>query len=206
MSDELYSGMLLYRNVKVSRAIPQYLIARPKPRYSDQARNDGVLFLNEPIYEHYQSFDRYKEDLVSIIGVLVRQFSKVYFKFHPRESQHVRNLIGAALANFERIEYYPFENPIEFSIGRLPVGFACSYISTALLNLCQRDIEPIFIYVLLPDLKDKPIFVRATEALEQVGYRFPSDWTTVSPSFKSGLCGQSSSIGAKALADFVVGK
>ena len=202
MDDGLLSGMLLYRNVQIKRNIPQHIIARPASHSADPGRSNNVLFLNEPIYQHYQPFAEYQLDLVKVMSILGKQFPRVYFKFHPREGGAVRDRIRAALAQFKSIEYWPTDLPVEFSVGNVSVGFACSYISTALLNLCQRSIEPIFIYRLLPSLRDKPIFVRATEMLQELGYQFPDDWNAVRPTFRSGLCGDLSADGTQTLMDF----
>jgi hypothetical protein len=203
MDDALISAMLLYRNVQIKRAISQHLIVRPASLNSGLGRIDSVLFLNEPIYQHYQPFAEYQKDLVKVISTLANQFRRTYFKFHPRESDDMRLRIRAALAHIEMIEYWPTDLPVEVSVGSAAVGFACSYISTGLLNLCQRSIEPIFIYCLLPSLRDNPIFARATEVLQELGYQFPKDWSAVNPTFRSGLCDDLAADGATTLTDFL---
>jgi len=203
MDDRLLSGMLLYRNVQIKRDIPQHLIARPVFDGGATGARNNIVFLNEPIYQHYQSFSEYKADLVNVIAALVQRFPKVYFKFHPRESEAVRTQIRATLVGFESMEYWPGDLSVEFSIDDRAVGYACSYISTGLLNLCARSIEPIFIYCLLPSLRNLSIFVRATETLKDLGYRFPADWNAVRPTFQSGLCGKPLSTAGKTLMDFV---
>jgi alpha-2,8-polysialyltransferase (POLYST) len=203
MDDRLLSGLLLYKSVQIKRDIPQHLIARPVFAGGDTGTRNNVVFLNEPIYQHYQTFSEYRADLVHVIAALVERFPKVYFKFHPRESEAVRAQIRAALAGFDSMEYWPGDLSVEFSIDDRAVGYACSYISTGLLNLCARSIEPIFIYGLLPSLRDLPIFVRATETLKELGYRFPADWNAVRPTFQSGLCDKPLSNAGKTLMNFV---
>jgi len=160
------------------------------------------VFLNEPIYQHYQPMERYLTDLVHIVAMLTARFEKVHFKFHPRETAAARERIHAALANFESLEYWRSDLPVEFALEEFPERFACSYISTALLNLCQFGIEPIFVYQLLPDLRDEPMFLRATETLRQLGYRFPESWDAISPFFSSGICQKLPMAGAKTLLNF----
>lgn len=187
MNDRLLDGVCLYRTVKIARKIDFVLIKRPISVELICTQN-SVIFLNECIYDHYQTFENYLVGLESIVKGLCEGFSVVYFKFHPRETNESRQKIKSeVLERYLKLIVIEENVAVEGIIEKYRPAVVASYFSAALLNLQEKGLEPMYLYHLIEDLRDQPIYKIVTSILTEWGYRFPSNFSTINSTYKSGI-------------------
>ncbi|MDP2761376.1 MAG: polysialyltransferase family glycosyltransferase [Sideroxyarcus sp.] len=187
MKDALLDGVCLYRPVKIARRIDAILIKRPVS-VSLNCIQDTVIFLNECIYDHYQSTEKYLSGLDLIVRSLCNGFSVVYFKFHPRELAEWRYKIQQeVLCRYKKLIIIQENVGIESVIEQYRPEVVASYFSAALLNLQEKGVEPLYLYHLIEELRDQPVYKIVTSILEDWGYRFPPDFSSVHSGYKSGI-------------------
>lgn len=187
MPDSFMNGVCLYRPVSISRTIPTIILKRP---FQSQVNStlSRVIFLNEPIYSIYQSAENYMDGLVKIITALCNGFNEVLFKFHPRESFEWRTRIKQKIIiNSPCVKFIEEDTAIEEVVVLYHPSVVASYFSSALLSLCDRGIQPLFLYHLIPDIQNQPIFQETTSVLMELGYHFIQSFSEVNANFKSGL-------------------
>lgn len=187
LHDRHLDGVLLYRQMRINRAIPVSVIARPAlPRLATCPGR--VVFLNQPLYcEHIQSDADYANGLQQILGALCAGYSEVFFKFHPRESYEARARITIEiLQSFPKLRIVEGNQPFEEMIADLQPEAVASYNSTPLLNLTGTGIQPLFVYHLLPDLRQAPSFDAMHALLDAWGYQFASNWSELASGYHAG--------------------
>lgn len=203
MKDAILDGVCLYRPVKIAREIDSILIKRPIS-VSLSSIQDTVIFLNECIYDHYQNPEKYLSGLDIIVRSLCDGFTVVYFKFHPRETNGWRQKI-----KYEVLDRYPEliiikENAgIEEIVEQYRPAVVASYFSAALLNLQEKGVEPMYLYHLIEELRDQPVYIIVTSILEDWGYSFPTDFSSVHSGYKSGIPFEKLNQGAISLLELV---
>lgn len=185
IDDEAIDALLYYRPVLVGRTIRRILISRPTQQI--KTRSDTLLFLNQPLYESYETPKRYLEVLKKAICGLAPQFKNLYFKFHPRDSQDWRERIQACIRSAcPRTIIVQNDHPVEFVIKEYSPKFVASFFSSALMGLAEMGIEPLFLYRLLDLNQSRPI-TTLDKILTELSYEFPINFQQISSDYCSGL-------------------
>lgn len=206
MLDSSIDGVCLYKPVKLNRSIPTKLLRRPyQPQLSSVT--SGVIFLNEPIYDNYQNSENYLDGLEKIIAALCNKFSKVLFKYHPRETDEWREYIKQkVLFRFPKVIVIEENAIVEVIVEQYCPSLVASYFCAALLSLSDRGIEPLYLYHLIPELNGQPIFLETTAVLKEIGYNFVASFAEIDPSFRSGFLHKVTNQSAISLTELVDGK
>lgn len=187
MPDNWMTGSCLYYPVALRRSIPRILLQRPSMAKIRVDPNTAV-FLNEPIYQHYQGTDKYLAGLKLILGGICGRFEKVLFKYHPRESAEWRESIRReVLSQFPNLSLIDEQIGIELLIDRYRPAVAASYFCSALFNIAHRGVEPIYLYHLIPDMACQKIFMETTEILKELNYDFIASFDDIDANYRSGI-------------------
>lgn len=180
--------LCVYRQFASARCIPMVTIRDNTKDFTVTPVTGRVVFLNEPIYDHYQDDEAYLSGLENIIKALTAGYQEVYFKFHPRETQAWRDRIkGQVLRKYSSLQIIERDSPFEMLLGDYAPEALASYFSTPLLNLSGTGVEPLFVYHLLDDLRNQPAFLQLTTLLRQWNYRFARDWGEVRAGYVSSI-------------------
>jgi hypothetical protein len=187
LPDDAIHAIALYQEVRLHRDVPTRRVLRPARKRCD-VRRGSVVFLNERMYDHYQSAEAYVAGLRRLMQTLTRGFASVHFKFHPREPQYWKERIGELLAQeFPSVEIIDRPGTIEAMILDYRPEVLASYFSAGLLSIEYEGIEPLYLYGLLDDLARQPVFAIATRILSAWGYRFPRGDSDVHTGYRSGI-------------------
>jgi hypothetical protein len=187
MADIAIDEIALYRNVPLNRCVSVRHVRRPARKPCD-IRPGSVVFLNERMYDHYQTGDAYLTGLRRLMTALTKGFASVHFKFHPREPESWKTRIRALLSReFPAIEVIEQPGIIEDMIQNYRPAVLASYFSTPLLNIEYEGIEPLYLYHLLDDVRDQPVFSIVSRILGMWGYRFVSSDSEVRSGYRSGM-------------------
>jgi hypothetical protein len=189
LPDNRIDSVLLYYPLKIARTIDVKLLKRPyqKPLHIVPNR---VIFLNEALYEIYQDSGSYLHGLEQIISHLCKAFDEVIFKFHPRETLEWRQKIrDVVLSRYSKVCIIEENFAIEEVIEAYVPSVAASYFCSALLSLCDRGIQPLYLYHLIPEIEKQPVFIETTKILTEMGYIFVKNWSNIDSTYKSGLTG-----------------
>lgn len=178
--------LCVYRKFKPARQIKTEIISSEIEAKKITRTLGRVVFLNECIYDHYQDERSYLQGLDRILEALSAGYSEVFFKFHPRETEEWRERIHSqVIARFAQVQVIQESAPFELLLERYAPEALASYIATPLLNLAGTGVEPLFLFHLLEDLRDQPIFAQLTAVLLHWNYRFVSDWADVRSGYRS---------------------
>lgn len=187
LEDKRLDGLCLYRPLEIVRSLPVFVLRRIRSA-PVEPRRGRVIFLNERMYDDYQTAEQYLERLQSILASLAQGFDEVFFKFHPREEAEWKDRIRALLASQPpSVRIVECERAIEALVEDYRPEVIASYFSTALLNLDGTGIEPMFLYQLLPELASQKVFVQLTALLTQWNYRFVTAWGDARSGYRSGM-------------------
>lgn len=186
--DGMIDALCVYRQLDICRSIPLHVVERIEIPGIVATKPGRVLFLNEDIYNYYQSEDAYLTGLSHILRGLCNGFSEVLFKFHPRENDSWKNRIKSLIAeDTPKVKIIDRTAPAEQILHELAPEALASYFATPLLNLEGTGIQPLYIYHLIPDLKDQPMFRQLTKLLDGWNYHFAPTWQEVRSGYQSGL-------------------
>jgi hypothetical protein len=203
MDEKLLDGVCVYRRVFFERKVTPILIKR-STTVSFTGDKDTVIFLNECIYDHYQTAENYLLGLHSITKGLCDGFAVVYFKFHPRESEKWRRTIQQeVLDKYTRVIVIKEDVVIERIVQQYRPAVVASYFSAALLNLHDLGLEPMYLYHLIDDLRDQPVFRIVTSILEDWGYNFVTNFSCVRSGYISGIPANNRADGAQSIQELV---
>lgn len=181
--------LCVYRYFESARRIRTVIIRDNSLVFVPTPVTGRVVFLNERIYDHYQDDETYLRGLNVICKGLTAGYSEVHFKFHPRETQAWRDRIrDQVLSRYPSIQIIENNLPFELLLEAYAPEALASYFSTPLLNLSSTGIEPLFLYHLLDDLKDQPVFGQLTALLHGWNYRFTQGWDEVRSGYISHIC------------------
>jgi len=177
----LYQDVALHRDVAVRRV-------RKPSRKTCEIRRGRVIFLNERMYDHYQTDDVYLAGLRRLLRALDAGFDDVQFKFHPRETAEWKQRLRGLLASeFPAVQVIDRAGTIEEMILDYRPEVLASYFSAGLLSIDYQGIEPLYLYHLLDDLAHQPVFEIATRILTAWGYRFVDSDDQVRSGYRSGI-------------------
>lgn len=187
LEDECVDGVCLYRPLHIVRALPVHVLIGARANPVDRCRS-RVVFLNERMYDNYQTADQYLDGLQRILTSLSRGFDEVIFKFHPREERAWTDRIRAMLGSqHPAIRIVDDRRAIETMVTEVRPEVIASYFSTPLLNLEGTGIEPMFLYQLLPELASQKLFKQLTALLNQWNYHFVSSWGEARSGYRCGM-------------------
>ena len=187
LPDSAIDAIGLYQDVPLNRDIAIRRVRKPA-RKPCEIRPGSVIFLNERMYDHYQAAEVYLAGLRRIMKALTGGFDSVLFKFHPREPQDWKLRIRELLRNeFPAVEVIDRPGTIEEMILDYRPEVLASYFSAGLLSIEYEGIEPMYLYPLLDDLVDQPVFRIATRILTAWGYRFVASDEGVRSGYRSGI-------------------
>ena len=205
MQDNKLSGILIYQPVTLKRNVRSYLIKRP-PQRKVEVTPRRAIFLNAYIYKLYQNFDDYIIGLQKILNYLCENFDSVFFKFHPSEGESERvEIISKVLKFYPMVKIILDDRAIEEIVDEYKPEVAASHFSAGSFNLLYQGVEPLFLYHLLPDLQQQPIFIAVTEILISLGYNFVDESPLLGRSYSSGLSSNHNSPEAYNLIDYIHG-
>ncbi len=203
MPDDTINGVCTYESVPLLRSIKTILLKRNHNPHLNLI-SGRTVFLNEPIYGVYQNSEEYISGLKNIMEALCRAFDEVFFKYHPRETEEWRLKIrNNVLSKYPNLTILEENSAVETLVGKYRPAVASSYFCSALLSLSQRGIEPLYLYHLLPDLKQQIISREVTAVLGGVGYNYVPSFSEIFSDFKSGLVSRPHEKTAIALAELV---
>ncbi|AXE35835.1 polysialyltransferase family glycosyltransferase [Chromobacterium phragmitis] len=192
LPDDAMDMIALYRDVPLCRGVPTRSVLRPA-RKRCEIRGGSVVFLNERMYDHYQTADAYIAGLRRLMRMLTDGYETVHFKFHPREPQEWKARIGELLAReFPAVGVIDRPGTIEEMILDYRPEALASYFSAGLLSIEHEGIEPLYLYHFLEDLMEQPVFAMASRILRIWGYRF-AGVGDVRAGYHSGIGGAGSS-------------
>ncbi len=89
MDDRYIDNIFLYFNIKLDRKIKTTILTQP---YLKLPTLDAsiALFLNQPLYESYLTDSVYIRIINIEISILLKNYKKVIFKFHPRDHATIK--------------------------------------------------------------------------------------------------------------------
>ena len=187
LPDSSIDAIGLYQDVPLHRDVAMRRVRKPAVKTCD-IRPGSVIFLNERMYDHYQTAEVYLAGLRHLMRMLTDGFASVQFKFHPREPEdwkrRIRELLGR---EFPAVEIIDRPGTIEEMILDYRPEVLASYFSAALLSIEYQGIEPLYLYPLLDDLANQPVFKIATRILTAWGYRFVGSTEEVRSGYRSGI-------------------
>ena len=187
LPDSSIDAIGLYQDVPLHRQGATCRVRKPA-RKSCEIRRGSVLFLNERMYDHYQSGEAYLRGLRRLMKALSDGFESVQFKFHPREpAEWKRRIRELLVSEFPAIELIDRPGTIEEMILDYRPAVLASYFSAGLLSIEYEGIEPLYLYPLLDDLVNQPVFEIATRILTAWGYRFVDSDAEVRSGYRSGI-------------------
>jgi len=193
LPDSSIDAIALYRDAPIYRNIVVHRVAKPTKTPCTICQG-SVIFLNEPLYDYYQSREDYLNGLKKLFDGLTSGFDKVYFKFHPRESFAWRADISALISEHHpNIEIIKNNLSIEEIINTYLPEVLASYFSAALIGIEYEGIEPMYLYHLVDDLANHPTFTSVTQILRSWGYNFVDSVDQIRAGYRSHLCCNSAS-------------
>ncbi|MDC1398234.1 alpha-2,8-polysialyltransferase family protein [Octadecabacter sp.] len=182
--DKLIDFVIYYRSISMQRNITQFIAQYPNQIL--ELNSNTALFVNQPIYEGYLSFDKYSEYLVKAVDSLA-SFEKVYFKFHPREKREIKNKIRSILKHTKQnLIYVNDDDNVEDVARKYKPIVAASFFSSALMSLQAQGVEPVFLYKLFKLDEFGPL-ENLSLVLNELNYNFPESKLEINKNYVSGL-------------------
>ena len=187
LNDSYLDGICLYRDLRISRKVPLYIIKQPH-KIKIIPCFGRVVFLNQPIYNNYiQSRQDYTIGIRKLLKSLLAGFDEVYFKFHPRESEEDKAyIIANILSGFPGIKLVESNAAFELMLSSLKPEVVASYSSAVLWTLSGTGVQPLFLFHLLEDLMLKTSFRITKDLLGKWNYNFPLGHDDVAKGFHAG--------------------
>ncbi|MDY0193879.1 MAG: glycosyltransferase [Aliarcobacter butzleri] len=170
INEKYIDGVLVYLDVSIVRKIKKVLISKnQKAFYLD---NNKAIFLNETMYDYYCSKAEYKVILNDVLSKMTQKFGKVYFKFHPRETEDNKIWQLKIVNSFQDIEVINDTSPIEYLLERYNTKYVFSFLSAALLNVNAMGAIPVYIYHLYDIISKNSVFKQIDLILKNTNYNF----------------------------------
>lgn len=187
LPDRFIDGICVYRPLEVVREIPIQMMCRPGT-LRIRPICGRVIFLNERMYDLYQTPDQYMDGLDRILSALSKGFVEVHFKFHPREEDNWRQRIRRLLNDrHPKVRIIEDTQAIEELVAEMRPEVLASYFSAALLNVGSPDIEPMFLYQLLPELNCQKVFMQLSALLKKWNYQFVGSFEAACSGYRSAV-------------------
>lgn len=169
MKDIYIDEIVLYHAIELDRKINTNVINSSCVRY-DNLNKRKCLFLNQPIYQSYLTSCEYLEEVNQIITALSGDFEIVYFKFHPRDSEDIKKSLKEIISNFTNVSIVSEKYSLADTVDMYKPYFAISFFSDALFKLSLSGLSMVFLYPLIPKLKEHSVLKRLSKVLEFMEY------------------------------------
>lgn len=170
INERYIDGVFLYLDVNIVRNINKYIIKKDIKKKILNSKN--AIFLNQDMYYHYYSKEEHEVILEDILLKMSNSFQKIYFKFHPRETEVDKNWQLKILSKFKKIYVIDENLPIETIVEKYDAKYIFSFLSAALLNLNAVGIIPVYIYHLYQNISKNSIFEEISNILINSKYIF----------------------------------
>jgi len=170
INEKYINGVLLYLDANIVRDVKKYLINRNQKRLKlDESK---AIFLNEKMYDKYCSKEEYRSILDDIMKNMTGKFEKVYFKFHPRETDENRKWQLEVLKKYSNVQIIEEKAPIENLLGKYDAKYVFSFFSAALFNVNAIGATPVYIYHLYDKISQNNVFKNIDLILRNASYHF----------------------------------
>jgi hypothetical protein len=184
MPDSIFKGLIVKRGDSINRNIPLFKLA-PFLEKINIVHENGAKFFSQPFYLFFMSEERYVE-VVDHFLEASKSFSPFYFKFHPSESDNVKKLLTSLINNkYKEITIITEDDIAENLIDKYPVKYAITFNSTAVFNILEKGIVPIFLNSMLNNLIPDDSFVAFDFFLSSIKCNVPSSIEQIKPGFEA---------------------
>lgn len=182
MEDSIFSGVIVNFGNTIKRNIPLYKLTQAKNPF-EILYDKGAVFFNQPLYFWYISEKEYISYINDLL-IISQSFTPFYFKFHPADTDSMKfsitKLINEKYSNVIIIS----DNDIaENIINKYPVKYSVSFNSTAVLNLIDKNIVPVFLNNQFNILYPNESFTVFENFLKAINCYTPSSLAEVRPGF-----------------------
>ena len=128
-------------------------------------KKDTAVFLSQPLYDSYMLLASYMKYVSYQLDKIVCNYNRVYFKFHPRESDAFKNLIK--LRFFNKVIFIDNQNLENFIEEYKPL-VAFSFFSDALYKLKSIGLKVRFLYREVDELKNNNSLKNINDIVRQL--------------------------------------
>lgn len=185
MDDRLFNGIILNFGDKIARNIPLHKLALSDEPIAIKY-TDGAIFFNQALYFWFCTEDQYISYVDNLLVKISQNFTPFYFKFHPSETEKVRQALTDLINNQHKNISIISENDIaENLIVKYPVKYAITFNSTAVFNLMNRGIEPIFLNHIFDETYTDKSFVIFDQFLKSIDCLYPTALSEIKSGFKA---------------------
>ena len=182
MEDHIFRGLIVKRGDKINRDIPIYKLA-PFLDQINIIHKNGAIFFSQGLYLFFMSEDEYIK-LVDRFLEISNFFSPFYFKFHPSDSEYVKKkLVGLIESKYRNVDIILENDIAENLINKYPVGYAITFNSTAVFNILEKGIVPIFLNKILNEFFPDDSFVAFGQFLSSINCNVPANIEEINPDF-----------------------
>lgn len=182
MDDNVFNGMIVSFGDKIDRKIPLYKL-RPFDEPIEVKFDNGAIFFSQPVYFWFCTEHQYIKYIDDLMAVAYR-FERFYFKFHPSDTENVKRAVTRLIKEKYSYILIIIENDIaEKLIIKYPVKYAITFNSTAVFNLMNRGIVPIFLNSIFSNTYNDSSFVVFDQFLRSIGCKYPISLSEVKPGF-----------------------
>ena len=136
LPDKYIDGVIGYNFFKNRRKFPTHYIRDKKKNISKNIKNNRILYFNSNEYEDgFLTINQYLDITHKIISKLLKSYSKVIFKFHPRESKEIINFINNRYFSNKKVKILNPSNNYQTLINDLKIKNIASICSSAALTI-----------------------------------------------------------------------
>ena len=136
LPDKYIDGVIGYNFFKNKRKFPTYYIKDIKKNISKNINNNRILYFNSNEYEDgFLTKKQYLNITKKVISKLLKSYTEVIFKFHPRESKEIINLINNEYISNKKIKILNPNNNYENLINKFKIKNVASISSSASLTI-----------------------------------------------------------------------
>lgn len=172
LPDHYFQGLIVFAPFTINRKIPLYLAQENPPTYSFPMNTNSCLFFSQHLYKVYLPFEPFIRILTKILDSLSRQFTVIYFKFHPNETEEDRGKIRHHLKKYSTIEFLADG---QAAVLAAQASFGVSFLSTALREYAYYGLRPIYLFHLFPALLPAELSDPYKVYLDSLHYIFLKD-------------------------------
>jgi len=147
LPDDYIDGVIGYRYFTHKRNFPTYLVHENK-KFLRTFNSNKVLYLNSPFYLLDLDLNLYLKIHHKVISKLLKSYSEVIFKFHPRDTKLFRNEIKKRYYNNKKIKVLDSTDDYQNLIHKLNIKCVASIYSGGCLSV-PEGIKVIFCFNLV---------------------------------------------------------
>ena len=201
MDDKLFNGVCVRLGSSIKRQIPLFQISNKNEFKFTNLNSDKAIFINNDLYNFFCTFEDYLEITEKTLAQLSLNFTEIYFKFHPRETDYNINLIKNKINKIPKIKFLDIKGIIEEQVEAIKPKYAFSFVSAALINLFHKGIIPVFLYDTDYKIRNDKFVKEIKVFLESVNYKPIRNIEDFNKNYNSGL--EIEPIGSKTLFEII---